>query len=231
MRHGTRQKPAGSPGMIVVEAVFVYPVVFMVLAVILFLGDVYYQRARVEAIVLDASIRGASQVATASLPKISFDPATGRGVLNPQDIRNDPYRYIFDSPQGTSTDDALKGTQALVDELLPASASFFGLAPEFDGKSAKVVYESKVIRGEVSVSAVYGIRVPVHKALIPEGEVSLELNARATSSVTPMGELVRNIDMMDDLYEASGGKKIGDSVETIGTAVKNFDAAIRGIAP
>ncbi|MBD9698785.1 hypothetical protein IGS67_04655 [Flavimobilis sp. GY10621] len=225
-----QRRPGGSSGMIVVEAVFVYPVVFMVLALVLFLGDIYYQRARVEAIVLDASIRGASQVASASLPKIAINPDTGRGSLDPSEIRNDPYRYIFSGTAGTATDEALRGTRTLVDELLNAeTASFFGLAPKFDGRGATVTYESKIVRGEVSVEASYGIGVPVHKALIPSGEVRLNLDARATSTVTPMGELVRNIDMMDDLYEASGGKEIGDSVETIATAVSNFESAIAGI--
>ena len=82
-------------GLVIVEATFIYPVVFAVLALLLYVGDMYYQRAWVESAVMEYSLDGAADIASSSLAGITVDESTGIGTLTPGNIKNDPYRFIF----------------------------------------------------------------------------------------------------------------------------------------
>lgn len=226
----TRRRPRGRDGLVVVEAAFVYPVVFMLLVVVMFLGDTFYQRARVEAAVLDAAVLGGAQIGSATLPHITVPTEGGQATLVPGSIENDPYRFLFNGPAGTGTEAVTATVKENVDKLLSAQdASIFGLAPRLGEGGAQVDYSSRIIQGEFAVSLSYGLTVPVDTYLLPEGKIDLALEASSATTVTPMGEFVRTIDMMDDLHEANGGAKLTDSVQTIVGAISGFVSLVKNL--
>lgn len=214
--------PRGRTGLVVLEAVFIYPVVFMLLVFVMFLGDTFYQRARVEAAVLDAAVLGGAEIGSSTLPHIVVSDS-GAAVLDPSQIQNDPYRFLFNGPAGTGTESVTATVKENVDALLSAQdASIFGLAPRLGEGGAQVDYSSRIVQGEFAVSMSYGLSVPVSTYLMPDGKIDLSLDASASTTVTPMGEFVRTVDMMDDLHEASGGAELADSVRTIVDAISGF---------
>lgn len=221
--------PRGAKGLVVVEAVFIYPVVFMLLVFVMFLGDTFYQRARVEAAVLDAAVMGGAEIGSASLPHIAVNES-GSATLDPAGIDNDPYRFLFNGPAGTGTEAVTSTIKENVDSMLSAQdASIFGLAPRLGEGGAQVDYSSRIVQGEFSVSMSYGLSVPVSSYLLPDGKIDLALDASASTTVTPMGEFVRTVDMMDDLHEANGGAELADSVRTIVDAISGFVGIIKSI--
>lgn len=227
MRRGT---PHGRTGLVVVEAVFVYPVVFMLLVLVMFLGDTFYQRARVEAAVLDAAVLGGAEIGSATLPHITVPPGGGQSTLHLDQIDNDPYRFLFNGPSGTGTEAVTATVKENVDKLLSAQdASIFGLAPRLGEGGAQVEYSSRIVQGEFAVSLSYGLSVPVNTYLLPDGKIDMALEASASTTVTPMGEFVRTIDMMDDLHEANGGAELADSVGTIVGAISGFVSLVETI--
>lgn len=215
--------------MVIVEATFVYPVVFLVLILVLVLGDVYYQKARIEAVVIDTALLGSMSASSSALQNVDVNEATGVGTMAPSQIENDPYRFVFNMGNDSSIDANISKYQDLLtDQIGDGGSSFFGLAPDLSEASVK--YTSRFIYGDYLVSAGYDMDVPVATMLIPEGKQTLQLGASAASTVTSMGELSRNIDLVDDAYSASGAQGLVDSVENLVGKVGEYWDAIQKLA-
>lgn len=219
----------GAAGMVIVEATFVYPVVFLVLIFVLMLGDVYYQRARIEAVVIDTALVGSASASSSALEQVVVDQATGLGVMDASKIENDPYRFVFNmGSDGSVSENLAKYKESLTDQIGDGDASFFGLAPDIG--SADVQYTSRFIYGDYLVSAGYDVDVPMATMLMPEGKATLGFGATAVSTVTSMGELTRNIDLVDDAYRSSGAKDLVDAVDNLATKVHEYWDALQELA-
>ncbi|NKX92251.1 hypothetical protein HF995_03015 [Sanguibacter hominis ATCC BAA-789] len=180
------------------EAAFIYPVVFAVLALLLYVGDMFYQRSWIEAAVMRYSIEGAAEVANSSLANVSVDNGSGAGSLDVGGIENNPYRFLFNG--GADSDvaaSAAANEAALKAEVADGRASFFGLAPNL--RALGVDYRSSLVYGDYVVSADYGFQLPVASFIVPSGRIGLDFASESTSNVTSMGEFVRNVEILDDL--------------------------------
>ena len=184
--------------MVIVEAAFLYPVVFAVLALLLYVGDMFYQRSWIEAAVLRYSIEGAAEVANSSLANISVDEGSGTGALDVGAIENEPYRFLFNG--GADSDvsaSAAANEAALQAEVADGRASFFGLAPNL--RTLDIDYRSSLVYGDYLVTADYGFQLPVASFIVPSGRLGLDFTSESVSNVTSMGEFVRNVEILDDL--------------------------------
>ena len=215
-------------GLVVVEATFIYPVVFAVLVLLLYVGDMYYQRAWVESAAMNYSLDGAAEIASGSLKGISVDKTTGRGLLEIGDVKNDPYRFILNGGTDTGGVEGIITTaeSAIKREINDGSASFFGLAPKV--KSLDIRYDSHVVYGEYWVDVAYGFEVPVAGFINPDGKYAVEFSSSNVTTVTSMGEFIRNIDLADDLYASTGlatevqtGEKFGEALENAINQIKS----------
>lgn len=207
--------------MVVVEATFIYPVVFAILAFLLFVGDMFYQRAWIEAAVLRYSIEGAAEVGNAALSNVVVDEGSGTGSLSPGAIQNDPYRFVMNGGTDASGvgESAAENAAALEAEVAGGRASFFGLAPNL--RSVDVEYESNLLYGNYWVRADYGFQLPVAGYILPEGSLGVDFEASSVSTVTSMGEFVRNVDFVDDAYVSTFGDE-RDTMRRLATTVIEF---------
>lgn len=216
----------GESGLVIVEAAFIYPVVFAVLALLLYVGDMFYQRSWVEAAVLRYSIEGAAEVANSSLANISVDGSSGAGSLNVAGIENKPYRFLFNG--GADSDvaaSAAANEAALRAEVADGRASFFGLAPNL--RTLEIDYRSSLVYGDYLVSADYGFQLPVASFIVPSGRIGLDFASESTSNVTSMGEFVRNVEILDDLRaefndEISAVTGLAEEIERFRSYVENI---------
>ena len=111
-------------GLVLVEASFIYPVVFAVLALLLYAGDMFYQRSWIEAAVLRYSIEGAAEVGNSAIENISVDNEAGTGVLNLGSLENDPYRFIANGGTDSNAGARASANEAsLREEVAPVRAS------------------------------------------------------------------------------------------------------------
>lgn len=212
--------------MVVVEAAFIYPVVFAILAFLLFVGDMFYQRAWIEAAVMRYSLEGSAEIANSSLAEITVHE-DGSGSLAPGAIENDPYRFVFNGTSGTGGvgESAAANEQALRGEVAGGKASVFGLAPNL--RSVSVDYRSNLVYGDYTVSADYGFQLPIASFIVPEGRIGVDFDASSISTVTSMGEFVRNVDFADDVYDAIAGDA-RDTLIGLGSAVNEFRGIVGG---
>lgn len=211
--------------MVIVEAAFIYPVVFAVLALLLYVGDMFYQRSWVEAAVLRYSIEGAAEVANSSLKNISVDEGSGAGSLAVGSIENNPYRFLFNG--GADSDvaaSAAANEASLRAEVADGRASFFGLAPNL--RALDIDYRSSLVYGDYLVTADYGFQLPVASFIVPGGRIGLDFRSESVSNVTSMGEFVRNVEMLDDLRaefddEVSAVTRLAEEIDRFRSFVEN----------
>lgn len=209
----------------IVEAAFIYPMAFFVVVLTMYVGDVFYQRARVESYVLDAALMGSYEAASSSLPNVGINEDTGEGILALSQIKNEPYRFIFG---GTKVDTA--DTKAKLDEAIEvAGTGVFGLGPS--NMTTAVDYTTRLGYGEMAVSASYGLKIPVPNMLSDTGTFTFSSDANATATAFTMGELVRNVDMIDDYWANSPLADPMTSIEQLASAPQRFMDFISILAP
>lgn len=227
-RRGRRRAPEvlrDENGLVLVEASFIYPVVFAVLALLLYAGDMFYQRSWIEAAVLRYSIEGAAEVGNSAIENISVDNEAGTGVLNLGSLENDPYRFIANGGTDSNAGARASANEAsLREEVAGGRASFFGLAPDL--RSVDVDYTSSIVYGEYTVTADYGFQLPVASFIVPEGEMGVDFSAQSVSTVTSMGEFVRNVDFVDDIYRGADGERA--IIKDLAAAVDEFVSFVTG---
>lgn len=77
-------------GALIVEATIVFPVCLIVILMLLYLGNVYYQKSRIEAIVVEAALDGAAYCADPLLRAIETNGGRcrpwGRRTMSPTAI-------------------------------------------------------------------------------------------------------------------------------------------------
>ena len=79
-RGKVNEKKNGQAGALVVEAVFIFPIVLFILMLIIYLGDIYFQMARVDELVNRYAIEGAQYVADPLLKKVKEAQEAGTGI-------------------------------------------------------------------------------------------------------------------------------------------------------
>lgn len=78
-------------GEVIVEATIIFPIMFIVLFFLIYMGNAFYLKARVESVVKQEAIIGANYCADPMLETIK---QTG-SVPDLNVLKTEPYRYIF----------------------------------------------------------------------------------------------------------------------------------------
>lgn len=181
-------------GALIVESAFVYPIMFFVIFFLIFMGNMFYLRARIESMVTREAIRSAAEYADPNLSHF----AEGIPVTNKDErVTHNLYRYIdVLDLQGTQEEEDT-GSFA---EKLGAETGFFK-----DMEAANIVITEHQVHNYVfyqtyAVEASYELRVPI-KHLFRDDYLILDMTAREEVPVTDTSEFIRNVDMAVDLTE------------------------------
>ena len=191
-------------GVMIVEATFVFPIMLFAVLMLLFMGNVYYQQAKLNAIVDRAAIKGAAYCADPMLDDIE---SAGSVPTEYNDIK--PYRYLF----GVS-DVETKIKDYVTEQYNSSGDGFFGsMAPKNVSCSTK--FNNSVIMYSFTVETSYDILVPF-RLMGTEPPKIVSLSARATAPVNDNAEFINNLDMALDYYESSGlQKKVSAAMDKI----------------
>ena len=194
-------------GTVIVEASIVFPIMLFVLLLMLYMGNVYYQQAKLNAIVDIAAVKGAAYCADPMLDNIE---AAGSVPTTNNDIQ--PYRYLF----GVS-DIETKMQKYVTNQYKTAGDGFFGsMAPS--SISCEANFNNSVIMYSFTVEATYDIKVPL-RFMGTEAPKIVSLSAKATAPVNDNGEFINNLDMALDYYESSG---LSQKVSAAADKIKGF---------
>lgn len=195
-------------GVMIVEASIVFPIMLFAILMLLYMGNVYYQQAKLNSIVDMAAIKGAAYCADPMLDDIEKND--GNVPTKYSDIQ--PYRYLF----GVS-DVESKMVKYVKEQYKKAGDGFFGsMAPTSITCDAN--FNNSVVMYSFTVEASYKIKVPF-RFMGTEPPTIVSLSAKATAPVNDNGEFINNLDMALDYYESSGMKK---KVSAVTDKIKNF---------
>lgn len=213
-------KITNEKGAIIVEASIVFPVMFFVLLFIIFIGNIYYEQAKVDEIVLKYAVKGAECVADPFLYDISSGGGVPKKMSDVKDI--EPYRYIL----GSITDGSVsaiedKISQDIKDEINDTSLVFFGnsKANILGSDNDKIAtFNNYVIYSTFVVQVNYEIKMPI-AFLGDDYPTVVKMSSRAEVPVSDAPEFIRNVDMAVDILE---GTKAGDAIKKIFTKAGEF---------
>ncbi len=208
-------------GVVIVESAIVFPVMFFVLFFIIFIGNMYYEQAKVDTIVLTYANKGAMYVADPFL----YDMDHGASVpteVNGMDI--EPYRYILGSIHNGGTIGAIerKLSEEVKRQINENSSLVF-----FNSSKANVIstdnsnvatFKSYIVYSTFVVQVNYEVKFPI-RFLGDTAPTIARLSSRAEVAVNDSPEFIRNVDMVVDLLD---GTKLGESISSIFGKVKGF---------
>ena len=196
----------------IVEATFVFPIMFIVLFFLIYMGNAHYIKAQVESVVETYALEGAGYCADPILETIK---KTG-SVPSLSSLETEPYRYIFG---GMSDIERNIGT-AVENEIKGKSSSFFNnMSPNLKTSSSEIAkYNNYIVYSTFSVETEYVVEFPI-RFLGADAPSLLTIKARAEVPVNDTAEFIRNTDMVIDLFH---GTKVGQSISDVFGKINDF---------
>lgn len=196
----------------IVEATFVFPIMFIILFFLIYMGNAHYVKAQVESVVETYALEGAGYCADPILQTIK---ETG-SVPSLSSLDTEPYRYIF----GGMNDIEAQIGSAVETEIRGRSSSFFSnMAPDLKTPSSNIAkFNNYVVYSTFSVEVEYVVKFPI-RFLGADSPSMLTINSRAEVPVNDIAEFIRNTDMVIDLFH---GTKIGQSISDVFGKINDF---------
>lgn len=215
------EKLKNNKGALIVEAAIVFPVTFFILLFIIFIGNLYYEQARVDDIVMRYAVRGAQCVADPFLD--SMYETDGRSIpSDPGSLSLEPYRYVLGFTQNSSISQIERSLSSEIQSEINSNSLIF-----FNGTGAKYVstendnicsFKNNFLCSTFVVQVNYQVQLPI-SFMDMSKPILLRMTSRAEVPVSDTDEFVRNIDMAVDLVEDT---KLGKSISSIFQKVCGF---------
>lgn len=213
------QETNSEDGSIILESAIVFPIVFVVLIFIIYLGNVYYEQARVEKIVMKNAVLGAEAIADV------FHNEMEQGGISADLGRNlDPYRYLFGGNQSQVENEI---SARVEQEIREGAIGFFNNAKAnqigTDNQNGKAAYyKTHLFCSSFVVQVNYEVKLPLQFSFM-ETPTLFSFSARAEVTVNDETEFIRNADMaLDLLSQTKIGSKIGDLFGKVGDFIEKF---------
>lgn len=183
-------------GVIFVEASVVFPVMFIIIFLMIYAGNAYWLRSKVEALTVEHAFRGAAHCADPLV--VNVESGSIPNVNNHQVY---PYR-IFDPNGVNSTAEDIAGElEDAIDSM--GHGLFKGMKP----RNVIVVprYSNAVIYSTFSLDVDYEIELPI-RMIGQKENYALDFSTRMEVPVSDVPEMMRTVDMVEDYMESSGLK-------------------------
>lgn len=196
-------------GSLIVEASIVFPVTFLVVIFLLFVGNMYYQRSKAQAIFTESVIGYAAEE---SNPMLAYYKNNGAMVTLSSDNDFKPYRYL--NFWGDTGD-----IEGKVEKKLKNMGT--GLFSGMNVKSQKVHVEYKTygVYAKVEAEMSYSITMPVK--LLGQSEPSkVKFNEYIEIPAMEGSEMVRNVNMVKNIIERN--EKASKATGKIKTYIDKF---------
>ncbi|MDR1563440.1 MAG: pilus assembly protein [Oscillospiraceae bacterium] len=196
--------------MVIMEATIVFPVMFLVIFLLVFMGNAYYQKSRVQAIVTTLALKGAAFSGDPMLKYVSETgsvPAFGSAEA---DIK--PYRYFNFTNFRSDIKSYVSGElNTSVGKI--GTGLFSGMKPRCT--NVKVDTKNYFIYGTFSVDVDFEIPLPI-RLMGMTSNFKIEQSARADMPVSDVPEFMRNINLVDDVLDQTGVKgKINEWIDKV----------------
>ena len=207
-----------SGAVMIVEAAFVFPVMFIILLFLIYMGNAYYIKAQIEGVVEKNAVLGANYCTDPLLETIKEDG----GLPNLTDLEIKPYRYLF----GGMGDIEKKIGNAVQEEISGKTSTFFSsMKPKLVGSASNIAqFNNYVVYSTFSVEVKYKITFPI-RYLGDDTPVIMEITSRAEVPVDDASEFIRNTDMVIDMFH---GTELGNRISDVFSKINDFLSSFAG---
>ena len=202
-------------GSVIIEATFVFPIMFIILFFLIYMGNAFYMKAKVEAVVAQGAIEGASYCTDPNLETLKSG-----GVPDLKSLQTKPYRYIF----GGMSEVEKKISEDVANKIKSSDMSLFkNMSPKLNTPTTQIAqYKSNVLYSTFAVEVKYTIEFPI-KFLGKSTPEIMIIKSRSEVPVDDTAEFIRNTDMVLDIFSGTKvGQKISDVFGKINDFISNF---------
>lgn len=199
--------------VLIIEAVFVFPIMFIIVFIMLLAGGVYFQHARVERLVVEAAIDGASRCENPMLESVSRSGSVPTGTA---DVKVMPYRYLFTGNAREIGNEVADKLQQSVEGL--HSLAFKGLEPK--NVSVNVTPKMFILVSSFQVECEFDIVLPI-RMLFSNRDFKFHYSVSMIEPIGDPAEFVRNVSAIQDILErnetiADIAGKVKEAMQKIG---------------
>lgn len=203
-------------GMLIVEATIVFPIMFLVIFVMIFLGNAYFQRSRVDAIITEMAFYGSAQCADPLLKVVQTKG--GVPAYGDADYEIQPYRYFLgELGSGAGMNkietDVEGQIRTRIDKL--GTGLFSLMKPAASSINAE--FNNAFVYSTFDVEVSYKIPMPI-RLIGMKDYFSIKSSSKCEVPVSDTPEFIRNVDMVEDWVESTpaGQKAINKTQEVMG---------------
>ena len=203
--------------MSLVEDKIVFPIVFIVVFMMIVLGNIYYIHSRIQFEVVHAAIDAASAAENPMQVKILNDGGIPSDIGNKAAMK--PYRHIL---SGHGSEVAREMESLLISRIskIKEYSIIKSIAP--DAIDPDVAYESSIIMSQIKVSYDYNIPMPI-KYPFSNKTLKVHYYDEYTILVGDPAEFVRNMSMFIDLLERNQKvMEFADKISNVADKIGKF---------
>lgn len=185
--------------MSIVEATFVFPIMFFIVFFLIMAGEAYYQRARVEQAVTCAAVYGAARCENPMLESVVESVASsGKVPKDPAEIDVMPYRYILTGEAKSIASQVKSDLESEIEAMEPLF--FHNMKPNLESVSINVKMNPLISSFPVTVK--FSVPFPI-RIIFSTDPIEFHYEINITTSIGDPSELVRNVAIVMDLMERS----------------------------
>ncbi len=208
-------------GMLIVEATIIFPIMFLVIFLMMYLGNAFFHKSTVDSMVAQMANYGAAQCADPLLREIT--EKNGVQSLKNSKYKIEPYRYLFGeiSPEAGMSTIENNVKKQLNDKISKLKTGVFsGMKPT--ATAVTVEFKNAFIYSTFVVDVQYKVPLPIRLFGMKEN-FGVYASSRTEVPVSDVPEFIRNVNMVIDLMEnTEGGQKALEKIGDVMTKVGEF---------
>jgi len=197
-------------GMLIVEASYVFPIMVIVIFLLMYAGNAYLQKCRIESIVTKHVVNGAAYCGE----PVTYSLETNGKVPSYKKIDVKPYRFLIGGMSGV-TSQIENQIETEIDSM--GGGLFKNMQPDLN--RVNVDFNNAFIYSTLSADVEYEITLPI-RMLGEKDPIIMDFDMRIDVPVSDSVELIRNIDMVEDYLQRS---------KTYNEAMDKVDEVIRTV--
>lgn len=180
-------------GSLIIEATLVFPVMFFVLLFLIYMGNMFYMRSQVDAIVTEYAVKAAAYCADPFLADIGNSDSIPTTISNVQ-----PYHSILGGSDSAAP--IRNEMHAKLDNLGTGFFAGMGLKSININEFKK---DSNLLSSTFIVDVSYRIQFPI-RFIGNSSPTIVNMGSRAEVPITETGEFILNVDMAMDYFQSTG---------------------------
>lgn len=190
-------------GVLIVEATYVFPIIFLVIFLLIYAGNAYLQKCKVESIVTQEVLKGAAYCGD----PVTYAIEKNGKVPGFMEIDVQPYRFLLGGMNQYEAE-----IRDNIEERIEGLGG--GLFSNMQPDSVRIVgptFHNAFIYATFSADVEYNITLPIR--IFGEEPMIMKFKTHVDVPVTDSVELIRNVDMVEDYMQRS--EFIQDGLEKI----------------